>query len=65
MENSSQSPLRGVVGCLINLTGFDSEGESTLAWRRLRGWGRRTGRIIGWWKSPLSRHDVRKKRCIT
>jgi hypothetical protein len=39
-QHSSQSPQRGVVVCIIDLTGSGSKGRSTLPWRRRsRGWG--------------------------
>jgi hypothetical protein len=63
-EHSSQSPSRGVVGCIIDLTGSNSEGEHAPMEEEVKEMGRRTWRSIGWWRSPSSQRGVRKKRCL-
>jgi hypothetical protein len=46
-EHSSQSPPRGAVGCITDLTRFNSEGEHTPMEEEVEGIGRRTWKSVG------------------
>jgi hypothetical protein len=63
-EHSSYSQLHGAVGCIIKLSGYGLEEEHAQVEEELEEIEEDL-RIIGWWRSPSHRRDVRKKRCTT